>query len=65
MLERLEMRAHGQGRSHNKVVSAAIGDLLHYGQAGLTLALAQSVQTCIEDERHLHRKTWLSLKSGG
>jgi hypothetical protein len=48
---------------HNKIISAAIGDLLRCGRAGLTLALAKRVQAQIEGERRRNQKMWQSLSN--
>jgi tetratricopeptide (TPR) repeat protein len=46
---------------HNKIISAALGDLLRCGQAGLTLALVEQVQARIESERRRH-EAWQLLR---
>ena len=46
---------------HNKIISAAIGDLLRSGRTGLTLALVQRVMARIEDERQ-RSQIWWSLR---
>jgi tetratricopeptide (TPR) repeat protein len=55
------MRALVEPLRHNKIISAAISDLLRCGRSGLTLALVQRVQLRIEDERKHHQKMWQSL----
>jgi hypothetical protein len=44
----------------NKIISAAIGDLLRSGQRGLTLTLVQRVKARIEGERQT--QDWRSLQ---
>jgi tetratricopeptide (TPR) repeat protein len=46
---------------HNKIISAALGDLLRCGQAGLTLALVEQVRARIESERR-RRRGWQLLR---
>jgi tetratricopeptide (TPR) repeat protein len=46
---------------HNKIISAALGDLLRSGQKGLTLALVKRVMAQIEGERQ-RRQVWRSLR---
>lgn len=48
---------------HNKIISAAIADLLRCSQAGLTLALVKQVQARIESERKHHQKMWQLMKA--
>jgi tetratricopeptide (TPR) repeat protein len=55
------MRALLEPLRHNKIISAAIADLLRCGRAGLTLALVERVQARIEDERKRHQQMWRSL----
>jgi len=59
------MRALLEPLRHNKIISAAIGDLLGCSQAGLTLALVKRVQARIEDERKHRQLMWQSLRSRG
>ncbi|MCP4593373.1 MAG: tetratricopeptide repeat protein [bacterium] len=57
------MRALLEPLRHNKIISAAIGDLLRSGQAGLTLALVKRVKAQIRSERK-HPQLWRSLRVG-
>jgi hypothetical protein len=54
------MRALLEPVRHNKIISAAIGDLLRSGQAGLTLALVKRAMARIESER---QQNWWSLRA--
>ncbi len=55
------MRALLEPLRHNRIISAAIGDLLRCGRAGLTLALVKRVKTRIEGERK-QGQVWRSLR---
>ncbi|HEX9734004.1 MAG TPA: tetratricopeptide repeat protein [Thermoanaerobaculia bacterium] len=55
------MRALLEPLRHNKVISAALGDLLRCGQAGLTLALVEQVRARIESERK-RKQAWQLLR---
>jgi len=55
------MRALLEPLRHNKIISAAIGDLLRCGETGLTLALVDRSRNQIESERK-RRKLWQSLR---
>lgn len=52
------MRALVEPLKTNKIISAAIGDLLRSGQTGLTLTLTKQVIIHIEDERQQNKKQW-------
>jgi tetratricopeptide (TPR) repeat protein len=55
------MRALLEPLRSNKVISAAISDLLRHGQAGLTLALIQRVMAQIKGEQEKGH-TWRSMR---
>ena len=60
-LASLAMRSFIEPLRHNKIISAAIGDLLRYGQAGLTLTLVEQVMSHIEHEREQGQR-WQELR---
>ncbi len=61
----LSMRALLEPLRYNRLISAAIGDLLRCGQASLTHALVEGVKSRIEDERQRDQKTWQAMRLPG
>ena len=57
----ISMRAFVEPFRYNRIISAAIGDLLRSGQKGLTLALVKRVMKQIEGERQ-DCQSWHSLR---